>query len=416
MKNPFMYQAYQLYADLTKPMHAFARFTSPWVARMPCDGALVKRVVGGALDVTKLLRLTHARPPFNIPEIVVDGQRVAVEEEFVAHTEFCSLLHFKKQRACSQEARVLVVAPMSGHFATLLRETVITLLRDHDVYITDWHNIRDIPLSAGEFGLDEFTWHILHFLEVLGGGTHLMAVCQPTVSALVATALLAADDSPLQPPTLTLMAGPIDTRISPTEVNKLATTHSIKWFENAVVGTVPLRYRGALRKVYPGFLQISAFMSMNIGRHVHSVLEMYANHVRAHDEKADATREFYEEYFAMMDLSAKFYLETVQKVFQEYHLPLGIMTYRDQRVDLSKIQRTALLTIEGERDDICSVGQTMAAQDLCTNIPPAKRRHYVQTGVGHYGVFSGKRWDKEVYPVVRDFIYLHKKLSKKHIG
>ncbi len=412
MRNPFMYQAYQMYADLTQPMHLFARFAAPLVAKLPCDGALYKRLVGGALDMTQLLRLTHSRPPFNIPSVKINGCDVAIEEEFVAHTEFCSLLHFKKQEPGNKEARVLVVAPMSGHFATLLRETVITLLRDHDVYITDWHNIRDIPLSAGEFGLDEFTAHVIHFLEVLGPGTHLMAVCQPTVSALVATAVLAAEDSPLQPPTLTLMAGPIDTRISPTEVNRLATTHPIEWFENAVVGTVPLRYRGALRKVYPGFLQISAFMSMNIGRHVHSVVEMYANRVRVDDEKAEATREFYEEYFAMMDLSAKFYLETVQKVFQEYHLPLGTMTYRDRTVDLSKIQRTALLTIEGERDDICAVGQTMAAQDLCTNIPPAKRRHYVQTGVGHYGVFSGRRWDKEVYPVVRDFIYLHNKMKK----
>jgi poly(3-hydroxybutyrate) depolymerase len=335
MRNPFMYQAYQMYADLTQPMHLFARFAAPLVDRLPCDSALYKRVVGGALDVTRLLRLTHARPPFNIPAINVDGQTVAIEEEFVAHTDFCSLLHFKKQEPGRREARVLVVAPMSGHFATLLRETVITLLRDHDVYITDWHNIRDIPIAAGEFGLDEFTWHIMHFLEALGPGTHLMAVCQPTVSALIATALLAADDSPLQPPTLTLMAGPIDTRSNPTEVNRLATTHPIEWFEKAVVGTVPLRYRGAMRKVYPGFLQISAFMSMNLGRHVHSVLEMYANRVRADDHKADATREFYEEYFAMMDLSAKFYLETVQKVFQEYHLPLGIMKYRDRVVGSS---------------------------------------------------------------------------------
>lgn len=412
MKNPFMYQAYQMYADLTKPMHLFARLASPLVDKMPCDGAFMKRIVGGALDMTKLLRLTHARPPFNIPAIEIDGCSVPIEEEFVAQTEFCSLLHFKKQTAVNSEARVLVVAPMSGHFATLLRETVITLLRDHDVYITDWHNIRDIPIAAGEFGLDEFTEHIIHFLGVLGGDTHLMAVCQPTVSALIATAVLAADNSPLQPPTLTLMAGPIDTRISPTEVNKLASTRPIEWFENAVVGTVPLRYRGALRKVYPGFLQISAFMSMNIGRHVNSVVEMYANHVRANDERAEATREFYEEYFAMMDLSAKFYLETVQKVFQEYHLPLGTMTYRDRVIDLTKIQRTALLTIEGEKDDICAVGQTLAAQDLCQNIPPSKRRHYVQTGVGHYGVFSGRRWDKEVYPVVRDFIYLHNRLKR----
>jgi poly(3-hydroxybutyrate) depolymerase len=410
MKNPLMYQAYQMYADLTKPIHLFAQFATPVVNKMPFGGALLKRLISGACDVTTLLRLTHARPPFNIASVLVNGTAVAIEEEFVAHTEFCSLLHFKKQNKIA-EPRVLVVAPMSGHFATLLRETVMTLLRDHDVYITDWHNIRDIPLSAGDFGLDEFTEHIIYFLEQLGGGTHLMAVCQPTVSALIATAIMAEDDHPAQPPTLTLMAGPIDTRINPTEVNKLAATRSIDWFEDTVVGTVPLRYRGALRKVYPGFLQISAFMSMNIGRHVNSVVEMYANLVREDHQKAEATREFYEEYFAMMDLSAKFYLETVQRVFQEHHLPLGTMTFRDRVVDLTKIQRTALLTIEGEKDDICAVGQTMAAQDLCTAIPPSKRRHYVQTGVGHYGVFSGRRWDKEVYPVVRDFMYLNKRLS-----
>jgi polyhydroxyalkanoate depolymerase len=383
----------------------------PILDNLPIGGSLIKRMLSGACDVTSLLRLTHARPPFNIRTTRVGKKDVLVEEEFVAHTPFCSLLHFKKQDLKKQDQaiqpRVLVVAPMSGHFATLLRETVITLLPDHDVYITDWHNIRDIPISAGTFGLDEFGSHIIEFLEVLGPGTHLMAVCQPTVPALIAVAMMAEDNNPAQPATLTLMAGPIDTRINPTEVNNLATTHSIEWFEKAVIGTVPMRYRGAMRKVYPGFLQISAFMSMNVGRHLHSIIEMYANIVRADHEKADATREFYEEYFAMMDLSGDFYLQTVQRVFQEHQLAKGIMTFHGRTVDLTKIRRTALLTVEGEKDDICSIGQTLAAQELCTNIRPAKRRHHVQTGVGHYGVFSGRRWNNEVYPIVRDFIYLH---------
>lgn len=407
MRNPLMYQAYQMYADLTTPIHLLARLSMPIIDNMPFGNLLVNRMLSAACSFTALLRLTHTRPSFNIKTTLVGVGEVAIEEEVVAQSAFCSLLHFKKQAEVVQP-RILVVAPMSGHFATLLRETVVTLLQDHDVYITDWHNIRDIPISAGDFDLDEFTDHIINFLEVLGAGTHLMAVCQPAVPALMAVAVMAADDSPAEPLTLTLMAGPIDTRINPTEINKLAATQSIEWFENAVVGTVPMRYRGALRKVYPGFLQITAFMSMNMGRHFHSIIEMYANLIREEHEKAEATREFYEEYFAIMDLSAEFYLQTVRKIFQEHHLPLGLMTFRDRIVDLQMIHRTALLTIEGEKDDICSVGQTLAAQELCGSIPPCKRRHYVQSGVGHYGVFSGRRWDKEVYPVVRDFIYLHR--------
>jgi polyhydroxyalkanoate depolymerase len=401
-----MYQAYQMYADLTKPVHLLARLSTPILDNLPFGGSLVKRMLSATCDVTTLLRLTHARPPFNIKSSRIGKKDVAVTEQVITQTPFCSLLRFQKDSTAVQP-RVLVVAPMSGHFATLLRETVITLLPDHDVYITDWHNVRDIPMSAGSFGLDEFASHIIEFLEVLGPGTHLMAVCQPTVPALIAVAIMAADNNPAQPATLTLMAGPIDTRINPTEVNNLATTHTIEWFENAVIGTVPMRYRGAMRKVYPGFLQISAFMSMNVGRHLHSIVEMYANLIRAEHEKADATREFYEEYFAMMDLSAEFYLQTVQRVFQEHHLARGIMTFRDRVVDLTKIRRTALLTVEGEKDDICSIGQTLAAQELCSNIRPSKRRHHVQTGVGHYGVFSGRRWNNEVYPIVRDFIYLN---------
>lgn len=409
MRNPLMYQMYQLYADVTNPIRAVAKTASPLLNNPSFDWmkrSLLSKMLGAACEVTALAGLSHHRPPFKLDPVRVGETDIPITEEVVAATPFCELLHFKKTGSVPQP-RVLIVAPVSGHFATLLRATVQTMLRDHDVYITDWINIRDVPMSAGTFGFDEYVEHVIHFLEKLGKGAHVLAVCQPTVPVLVAVAAMADDDNTAQPATMTLMAGPIDTRINPTEVNYLATSKPLAWFEKNVVGYVPLRYRGACRRVYPGFLQISAFMSMNMGRHVSSFFEMYANLLRQEDEKAEATREFYEEYFAMMDLSADFYLETVQRVFQEHHLPLGIMQYKGRTIDPSKIKRTALFTIEGERDDICSIGQTLAAQELCNGVRPSRRKHHVQTGVGHYGVFSGRRWDKEVYPLVRDFIHMY---------
>ncbi len=409
MRNFLLYQMYQLCADMTTPLRSLARAASP-VLNNPSSGwmgrSLLRQMLGAACDVTVLAGLTHKRPPFKLERVCIDGAEVEVIEEVVAATPFCELLHFKKSNG-SIQPRVLIVAPVSGHFATLLRATVETMLPDHDVYITDWINVRDVPLAAGRFGFDEYVEHVIHFLETLGAGSHVLAVCQPTVPVLVAVAVMAQDDNAAQPATMTLMAGPIDTRINPTEVNQLAMSKPLSWFKKNVLGYVPLRYAGACRRVYPGFLQISAFMSMNMGRHMHSFIEMYANLIRRDREKADATREFYEEYFAMMDLPAEFYLETVQRVFQEHHLARGIMQYRGRTVDPAAIKRTALFTIEGERDDICSIGQTLAAQDLCTNVRPCKRKHHVQTGVGHYGVFSGRRWDKEVYPLVRDFIHMY---------
>lgn len=414
-----MYQMYQLYADMTNPIRAMAKSAVPllnnptfaWMER-----SLLRQMLGAACDVTALVGLTHHRPPFNLEDVLVDGVNVPIIEEVIAATPFCELLHFKKTGVVNEatvtlegvapQPRVLIVAPVSGHFATLLRATVQTMLQDHDVYITDWINVRDVPLSAGKFGFDEYVEHVIKFLEVMGPGSHVLAVCQPTVPVLVAVSVMAEDCSKAQPATMTLMAGPIDTRINPTEVNHLAMSRPLSWFEKNVVGYVPLRYRGACRRVYPGFLQISAFMSMNMGRHVYSFIEMYANLIRREREKVEVTREFYEEYFAMMDLPADFYLETVQRVFQEHHLPLGIMQYKGRTVNPAKIKQTALFTIEGERDDICSIGQTLAAQELCTGVRPYKRKHHVQTGVGHYGVFSGRRWDKEVYPLVRDFIHM----------
>jgi poly(3-hydroxybutyrate) depolymerase len=286
-----------------------------------------------------------------------------------------------------------------------LRDTVRTLMQDHDVYITDWHNARDVSLKHGEFSLDDYTDHLIRFLERMGPGSHMMGICQPCVAALAATALMAQDGHPAQPRSLTLMAGPIDCRVNPTGVNTLATSKPMSWFEENMVHTVPWPLRGAGRKVYPGFVQLTAFLSMNQERHLKAFQDMKAFIAAGEHDKAAHTKAFYEEYFAVADLPAEFYLETVGKVFQTYDLPRGELMWRGTKVDPSAIRRTALMTVEGERDDICSVGQTVAAQDLCTSVRPYWRTHHVQTGVGHYGVFSGRRWQNEIYPRVRDMIH-----------
>jgi poly(3-hydroxybutyrate) depolymerase len=280
------------------------------------------------------------------------------------------------------------------------------MLADHDVFITDWRNARDVSILHGRFGLDEYVAHLIAFVQAIGSGAHLVAVCQPCVAALAAAALMAEDDHPAQPRSMTLMAGPIDCRISPTRVNVLATSRSIHWFEAHLIGNVPLRYAGAMRRVYPGFLQLTAFMSMNLERHTRAFVDLYNHLVEGELAKAEAAKSFYEEYFAVADLPADFYLETVSKVFQEHLLPRGLLTWRQRRIDPGAIRRTALLTVEGEKDGICAVGQTMAAQELCRGIRPYLKQHHVQTGVGHYGVFSGRRWNQQIYPLVRDVIHL----------
>ena len=299
---------------------------------------------------------------------------------------------------------MLLVAPLSGHFATLLRATVRTMLPDHDVYITDWHNARDVPLTAGRFGVDEYTDHIIKFLETMGPGAHVLAVCQPCVAVLAAAAVMAQADNPAQPRSMTLMAGPIDTRVNPTKVNELARKQTIDWFERTLTASVPLRYPGAFRRVYPGFVQLVAFMSMNVERHVKAHKELYENLANGELEKAAVTKAFYDEYFAVLDLTAEFYLETVRLIFQDYALPLGKLEWHGQKVDPSAIRKTMLLTVEGERDDICAVGQTVAAHDLCSKLRPYLKRHHMQAGVGHYGVFSGKRWEKQIYPILKNVI------------
>jgi polyhydroxyalkanoate depolymerase len=299
---------------------------------------------------------------------------------------------------------VLVIAPLSGHFATLLRGTVRTMLAEHDVYITDWHNVRDVARADGRFGFDEYITHLIKFLEIMGPGAHMIAVCQPCVAALVAAAVMAERGNKAYPRSMTLMAGPIDTRVNPTKVNELAKSKPMSWFEQNLIATVPIRYKGAFRRVYPGFVQLAAFMSMNIERHVKAHRELYDHLVLGDIEKAKATKDFYDEYFAVLDLSAEFYLETVKLVFQDHALPLGTLTYEGAPVDTTAIRRTMLLTIEGERDDICAVGQTVAAHDLCSKLRPFLKKHHLQPGVGHYGVFSGRKWEGQIYPLVKNVI------------
>jgi polyhydroxyalkanoate depolymerase len=278
------------------------------------------------------------------------------------------------------------------------------MLPEHDVYITDWHNAREVPLDAGRFGFEDYVDHLIYFLEQLGPGAHMVAVCQPCPAALVATAVMEKNGNSARPNSLTLMAGPVDCRFNPTEVNVLATSNSIEWFENKVIGRVPDRYAGGGRLVYPGFVQLSSFLSMNMERHLKMHTEMREHLAAGEYEKANASKTFYDEYFAVLDLPGEFYLETVEWIFQDFRLPKGELTHHGERVDLAAIRKTSLPTVEGERDDICGIGQTLAAHDLCTGIRPYRKSHHMQPGVGHFGVFSGSRWNSQIYPIVRNVI------------
>jgi poly(3-hydroxybutyrate) depolymerase len=406
-----LYHAYQFHSDWLGPMQSAARWGADWLNHgwpAPFRTSATKQLAA-AWEVFSRLRLTHGRPSFGIDSVQVGDRVVPVREVMVQRRPFCTLQRFVRddvgEAPDAQRPKVLIVAPLSGHFATLLADTARTMLADHDVHITDWHNAREVPLAAGRFGLEEYIEQVIEFIELLGPGTHLVSVCQPCVPALAAVALMAQRNHPAQPRSLTLMAGPIDCRVNPTQVNDLATGRPIEWFEQNLISRVPWRHAGAMRRVYPGFLQLSAFMSMNPDRHRQAFRELYRQLHSGEHEGAAATKRFYEEYFAVNDLPAEFYLETVAQVFQQFLLAKGELTVRGERVDPAAIRRTALFTVEGERDDICSIGQTVAAHDLCSRIPPYLKSHHVQLGVGHYGVFSGRRWQQQIYPRVREMIH-----------
>lgn len=398
-----LYHAYQLQADIMTPVRALAQVALAAVAGQRAARGQTIANLAAAYEMLARSRLTHHRPAFGIESVRIGNETLPVREEAAKVTPFGTLLRFAKDVSAPQP-RVLLVAPLSGHFATLLRNTVETLLPEHDVYITDWHNAREVPRAAGRFGFDEYVEHLIGSLDAIGPGAHIIAVCQPCVQALAAVAIMSEAKHRALPRTMTLMAGPIDTRVNPTTVNRLATERPIAWFERNLIATVPWGFKGASRRVYPGFVQLAAFMSMNYERHLQAHIDLFEHLASGDMAKAEAIKTFYDEYFAVLDLPAEFYLETVRIVFQESRLAEGRLDWRGKRVDPGAIKRTALFTVEGERDDICAVGQTLAAHELCTGIRPYKKRHHLQPGAGHYGVFSGRKWQSQIYPLVRNLI------------
>ena len=399
-----LYQAYQLQDDIMAPWRLWSR-TMLGMLNSGVSG--MRKFVAGeyvaALEMISRFELTHRRPDFAIAKVMSGNGFAAVTEDVALALPFGNLLHFRKDIEAPQP-KIMVIAPLSGHISTLLRGTVETLLRDHDVYITDWANARDVPLSAGKFGVEDYVEYIIRFLEAIGPGAHILAVCQPCVQGLAAVAVMSGENHPCTPRSMTLMAGPIDPRESPTEVNEFAVSKSLKWFENSVISEVPRRYGGGGRRVYPGFLQLVAFMAMNMDRHRNAHKKLFDHLARGEAKEAARIKDFYDEYFAVLDLTEEFYVETIDRVFQKAELATGDLSYRGRRVDPGAIRRTALLTVEGGRDDICSLGQTAAAHELCSSLRPHLKRHHLQANVGHYGVFNGKRWENEIYPVVRNHI------------
>jgi len=358
-------------------------------------------------EVFNRLTQRYGKPDWQITETEVEGQAVDVQPEIKLVTTFCDIVHFRKtwpEGEALALPKVLIVAPLSGHYATLLRGTVCAMLPGHDVYITDWRDARMIPTSYGGFDLDDHIDLMIDFMRYLGPDLHIIAVCQPSVPVLAAVSLMAAEDDPAQPVTMTLMGGPIDIRVNPTASIHLAATRDINWFEHAVVSRVPFPHPGFMRQVYPGFLQLTGFMTMNLDRHMQAQVDLYTHLVEGDGDSAEQHKAFYEEYMAVMDLPAEFYLQTIKTVFQEFALPRGTFRHRGTTVDPSKIKKTALMTVEGERDDICGVGQTSAAHGLCRGIAKSKKRKHVQSGVGHFGVFNGRRWRNEIQPEIAAFI------------
>ena len=370
------------------------------------------RSVAAACEMFERVTRRYSKPSFGIEHTQVDGQSVPVHEEVVWRKPFCELRHFRRELprdTRGNDTRLLIVAPLSGHYATLLRGTVEAMLPRHDVYITDWADARMAPVMQGTFDLDDYIDYLAEIFALFKGDIHVMAVCQPSVPVLAAVSLMEAAGNRNTPHSMTLMGGPVDTRINPTEVNALSEQRSIDWFRRHVIMQVPWPHPGAMRAVYPGFLQLTGFMTMNLDRHMDAHKELFRHLIEGDGDSADKHRGFYDEYLAVMDLDAAFYLQTVDTVFIRHALPKGEMTHRGKPVDPSRIKHTALMTVEGEKDDISGVGQTEAAHTLCTSLPQSKRVHYLQQDVGHYGVFNGSRFRAEIAPRISDFIETHQR-------
>ncbi|WP_332685954.1 polyhydroxyalkanoate depolymerase [Bosea sp. (in: a-proteobacteria)] len=404
----FAYHAYEAVHMMVSPARALSdamqlAFRNP---ANPLTYTPFGRSVAASCELFERTTRRYGKPAFGLAETTVGGVKVAVEERVVWQRPFCNLIYFDRQSAQRRkpQPKVLLVAPMSGHYATLLRGTVEAFLPDHEVYITDWTDARLVPVAAGSFDLDDYIDYVIAMLQKLGPDTHVMAVCQPAVPVLAAIARMEAEGDANAPRSMTLMGGPIDTRRSPTAVNQLAMERGTDWFRRNCITRVPFPHLGAFREVYPGFLQLSGFMAMNFDRHLTAHYDMYKHLVDGDGDSAEKHRDFYDEYMAVMDLTAEFYLQTVDTVFVQHALPKGEMMHRDKPVDLTAIRGVALMTVEGEKDDISGVGQTKAAHDLCVNIPAEMRVEYLQKGVGHYGVFNGSRFRSEIAPRIADFM------------
>lgn len=364
-------------------------------------------ILASALDVFAHAAAPRGKPSFNLPTTVIDDVEVPVIEKIEARKPFGQLLHFTRKGAPENQPKLLIVAPMSGHYATLLRGTVERMLPGHDIWITDWRDARNVRMSEGGFDLNDYIDYLIDWLAHIGAGSHVLAVCQPSVPCFAAACIMSAEKNPNRPKTLTMMGGPIDTRQAPTVVNKLATERPIGWFEQNVVATVPFQYPGSGRRVYPGFMQLAGFMSMNLGNHMNSHWEMFRHLVDGDDASADATKEFYDEYRSVCDMTAEFYLQTVQEVFQKHSLPKGELVHRGVRVDPTAIKDIGILAIEGERDDISGLGQTKAALEVTTSLPVEHKKYFMAPAVGHYGIFNGGKWRKTIAPIVEEWIAAH---------
>jgi poly(3-hydroxybutyrate) depolymerase len=402
-----LYNAYEMQRSWLAGASAFANMSAEML-QSPANPARYfgpTNVMVSALEVFAHAAAPRGKPAFGLTSTIVDGVEVAVREEIILQKPFGQLKRFVKD-GVEGAPRLLIVAPMSGHYATLLRGTVERMLPKHDVYITDWRDARAVPLSAGRFDLDDYIDYVQVFLEQIGPGAHMLAVCQPSVPCYALACTMSAEKHPCRPKTLTMMGGPIDTREAPTSVNDVATERPFAWFQN-VIATVPVMYPGAGRRVYPGFLQLSGFLAMNLGSHMESHFAMFKDLIAGDDEGADATKAFYEEYRSVCDMTAEFYLQTIDTVFQQHALPKGEMMHRGTRVDPAAITDIAILAIEGERDDISGLGQTKAALEISTGLPGAMKKYHLAEGAGHYGIFNGSKWRTKIAPVVEDWIAAH---------
>ena len=407
-----LYQLHEMQRRLLSPITTFAEgaaslYTHP---ASPLSYLPFSREISASYELLHRLGKDYEKPAFGITGTTVRGKQVTVSEEVTIAKPFCTLRHFAREGR-HNDPRILLCAPLSGHHSTLLRDTVRQLITEHDVYVTDWTDARMVPMSEGPFHLDDYVAYLIEFIRHLGPNVHVISVCQPTVPALVAISLMAAANDPKSPRTMTMMGGPIDTRRNPTEVNTLATTKPFSWFENNVIYRVPQNFPGFMRRVYPGFLQHAGFVAMNPDRHFSSHWEFYNHLVQGDGESADGHRAFYDEYNAVLDMDADYYLDTIRMVFQKHALPDGTWvtgaSLGNRKVEPAAIRKTALFTIEGELDDISGSGQTEAANGLCTGIPKARKQHFTAPKCGHYGIFAGRRWRELIYPKIADFIRKH---------